>query len=176
MVFGLRPGAQCRLTHCSRPGNPYPVERARGRKNGGADPRIVLLLGGRHDLNLLVDGASAVSVSVLAGGWLQSRRRLTRSVWRRAVRLTCAAGAESEHCRAGAAATSVRLPRDLRRPRVRARYWLPSRPSCLMRIAEVGGLRRSGNGPGEVHKSLRPRRPGKVSDHHDYNLPVHDDK
>ena len=46
------------------------MERARGRKNGGADPRIVLLLGGRHDLNILVDGASAVSVSVLAGGWL----------------------------------------------------------------------------------------------------------
>jgi hypothetical protein len=42
------------------------MERAHGRKNGGADPRRVLPLGGRHDLNLLVDGASAVSISVLA--------------------------------------------------------------------------------------------------------------
>ena len=41
------------------------MERAHGRKNVGADPRRVLPLGGRHDLNLLVDGASAVSNLIL---------------------------------------------------------------------------------------------------------------
>jgi hypothetical protein len=41
------------------------MERAHGRKNVGADPRRVLPLGGRHDLNLLVDGASAMSILLL---------------------------------------------------------------------------------------------------------------